>query len=117
VSEQADELVVETDLDADPAKVWRALTEPELLGAWLLPTPGEIDCTLLEAEPGRRLRYGWREAGGGIDSEVSFVLTPGPQGGTHLRIVHAPVVVSLAEARARARPATSPPIPPLKMAA
>jgi uncharacterized protein YndB with AHSA1/START domain len=116
MSELTEHIVVEADLEEAPDKVWRALSEPELLGAWLYPNdirpePGErfglddagrrIDCEVLEAEPGRRLRYSWREADGGVDSEVSFVLTPTPAGGTHLRVVHGPVVVSLSQARAR----------------
>jgi len=32
-----DEIVVECDLPDAPKKVWRALTVPELLGAWLMP--------------------------------------------------------------------------------
>lgn len=116
MSEDANAVVVEADLEAAPEKVWRALSEPDLLGAWLLPNdihpqPGErfafddeggrIDCEVLEAEPGRSLRYSWREADAGVGSEVSFVLTPTPTGGTHLRVVHGPVVLSMADARAR----------------
>ncbi|MFI4975154.1 MAG: SRPBCC domain-containing protein [Caulobacterales bacterium] len=116
MSELPDAVVVEADLEEAPDKVWRALSEPDLLEAWLFPNdirpePGErfaledggrrIDCEVLEAEPGRTLRYSWREADAGVDSEVSFLLTPAPGGGTHLRVVHAPVVVSLAAARAR----------------
>jgi len=115
MSEDADTVVVEADLDAAPDKVWRALTEPELLGAWLLPGEeegGEVDCELLEAESGKSLRYRWREADAGMDSEVRFVLTPTPDGGVHLQVTHAPVVVSLAKARARLRPAI-----PMRMAA
>lgn len=109
--DEANAVVVETDIEATPEAVWRALSEPELAAVWLAPgemsaEPGErftldddgraIDCEVLEAEPARRLRLAWREAGGGVASEVSFVLTPTPAGGTHLRVVHGPVVVSLA---------------------
>ena len=116
MTKDANAVVVEADLEAGPKTVWRALSEPDLLGAWLLPNdihaaPGErfafddegrrIDCEVLEVEPGRRLRYSWREADAGVGSEVSFILTPTPTGGTHLRVVHGPVVLSMADARAR----------------
>ncbi|HLZ84197.1 MAG TPA: SRPBCC domain-containing protein [Caulobacteraceae bacterium] len=115
--DEANTVVVETDIEAPPERVWQAFSEPELSAAWLPPgemstEPGDrftldddgrrIDCEVLEAEPARRLRLGWRETDGGLPSEVSFVLTPTPAGGTHLKVVHGPVVVSLASARPRA---------------
>jgi len=115
--DEANAVVVETDIEAPPERVWRALSEADLSAAWLAPgemstEPGDrftldddgrrIDCEVLEAEPARRLRLGWRDSGGGVASEVSFVLTPTPAGGTHLRVVHGPMVVSLASARLRA---------------
>jgi len=127
-------VVVETDLEAAPEKVWRALSEPALCGAWLLPgdvaaEPGHrfafddagrrIDCEVLEAEPARRLRLSWREAEGGVASEVTFDLAPTPAGGTRLRVVHGPVVASLAAARIRRAARLAIPSHPsgLKMAA
>lgn len=116
--EFSDSIVVDCDLDAPPAQVWRALTEPDLVAQWLLPLdrPGElspevgerfsfrpkpanganpIDCEVLAAEPQRLLRYSWRgtaaerdAAGRGLDSIVTFTLTETEGGGTHLRIVH-----------------------------
>ena len=102
-----DDIVVECDLLDAPEKVWRALTEPEIVAAWLMPndikaetghrfslgTESRIDCIVLEAEPCRLLRYSWREADEtnateGFDSIVTFELTPGAGGGTHLRVVH-----------------------------
>ncbi len=102
-----EDIVVECDLPEAPEKVWRALTEPEIVAAWLMPndiraetghrfslgTEGSIDCTVLEAEPGRLLRYSWRELSGsnetgGIDSVVTFELARTATGGTHLRVVH-----------------------------
>jgi uncharacterized protein YndB with AHSA1/START domain len=91
--------------------VWRALTQPELLAAWMMPNdikaePGTrfafagpdapIECEVLEAEPGRLLRYSWRERPGAkdmealpaFDSVVTFTLAGTLTGGTHLRIVH-----------------------------
>lgn len=88
----AADIVVDCDLDQPPETVWRALTEPKLLGAWLLPidllagakadragqrftledeTAGQatrpIDCEVLAAEPPRLLRYSWRGRDGDRD--------------------------------------------------
>lgn len=102
-------VVTECDLPHPPEKVWRALTVPELLGAWLMPNDirpieGErfaltddgsagdrIDCEVLEAEPCRRLRYSWRDGEArdkDLTSVVTFELSRAREGGTHLRIVH-----------------------------
>jgi uncharacterized protein YndB with AHSA1/START domain len=116
MTKDADTVIVETDIDAAPDQVWRALSEQELLEAWLLPSDAgreaddgfafddegrRIDCEVVEAEPSRRLRWRWREADAGTESEVVFTLTPTREGGTHVRIAHGPIVVSLGEARAR----------------
>jgi uncharacterized protein YndB with AHSA1/START domain len=45
-TDPSDSLVFECDFDEPPAKVWRALTEPELLEAWLkTDDPRRIDST------------------------------------------------------------------------
>jgi uncharacterized protein YndB with AHSA1/START domain len=109
----AEPIVFECDLPHSPALVWRALTERELLGAWLLPNdmrpkvgarfsfehagqqPGSsIDCEVLEVEPNRILR--WRQTEDGdsdsgwqpVTSVVTIELTDNAAGGTHLRLVH-----------------------------
>jgi uncharacterized protein YndB with AHSA1/START domain len=99
-------VIVDCDLDEPPEKVWRALTQPELMAVWLAegdikaevghlfelkPETGPIECEVLKADPGRELRLAWRErdeAGELIESEVTFVLTPTITGGTRLRLVH-----------------------------
>jgi uncharacterized protein YndB with AHSA1/START domain len=102
-----DGLEFEYDLAEPPEKVWRALTVPELLAAWMMPndirpeigsrfafagTEAAIECEILDAEPERLLRYSWREqpgdAGDPLDSVVTFTLARTVSGGTHLRIVH-----------------------------
>ena len=117
-------LVQEFELDASIDQVWRALTEPDLLAAWLEPDKvgaelgGPIDCRQLDAEPGRRVRYAWRGDGeaGPLDTEVTFELSPTEAGGVLLRVIQngfvpatmtsaRPRVVSLAAHRARRRPA------------
>ena len=106
-AETPQDIVLDYELDEAPEKVWRALTRPELVAAWLgpndieaevgrrfslEPTPGKpVDCEVLEADPERRLSYLWREAderGGAVDSTVTFEVTPTPLGGSHLRLVH-----------------------------
>lgn len=104
--DSADSLVFECDFEEPPEKVWRALTEPELLEAWLMneePREKEesrntnsTDCEILSAEPHRRLRYRWRDRESStedreprqVDSVVTVELSPGIGGGTHLRLTH-----------------------------
>jgi uncharacterized protein YndB with AHSA1/START domain len=103
-------IVIECELAEAPEKVWRALTVPELLAAWLMPNDmraevghrfhfrepanGAIECEVLAVEPHRLLSLSWRPAAraeigdGPIDTVVNFVLTRTAAGGTHLRVVH-----------------------------
>jgi len=109
-------VVVECDLPDSPEKVWRALTDRELVARWLMPgdirpevgarfqlrptdtqkagEPAPLQCEVLEAEPGRRLRWRQREPAESaparvfIDSVVTFDLSGIPGGGTHLRVTH-----------------------------
>ena len=104
-----DALEFEYDLAEPPEKVWRALTVPELLAAWMMPNDirpqtgsnftfagpdAAIECEILDAVPERLLRYSWREQPGDaarqdpLDSVVTFTLARTVSGGTHLRIVH-----------------------------
>lgn len=107
---QRDSLSIEVNLQHPPEKVWRALTEPELMAQWLLPVLGKkltlqtgasftlktqpqpkwdgaVRCRIVEVEPHRKLSYTW-VAGteNEIDTVVSFTLTPSDSG-THLLIV------------------------------
>ena len=87
-------LAFEYELDASPAKVWRALTVPELVERWL-PTasvrPSEappVSLRVIEANHGRLIRYGWHEADAPLtDSVVTFELAPNAAGGTTFRIL------------------------------
>lgn len=94
-----------------PAKVWRALTEPALIAAWLMendfqpvvghrytmrgiPVPavgfsGVVASEVLEIEPGRLLRISWRDANAGNDLNSTVTWTIVPEGtGTRLFLVH-----------------------------
>jgi uncharacterized protein YndB with AHSA1/START domain len=97
-----DEVRFETELDAPPGKVWRALTVPEFVARWLMPNDilaeeghafrlkgedGAIECETVEAKPPHTLSYSWREQGG-PDSLVRFHLAGTEAGGTRLTIVH-----------------------------
>ena len=132
----SDSLVFECDFDEPPQKVWRALTEPHLLNAWLSDDPsrsdpatagrvdhgasqaGSGDYEIVTAEPPRLLRYRWRDREDGGDksdarevhSIVTVELAPGAAGGTHLRLTHGEFrIVSVAPSMTavRVRPITS----------
>ena len=103
---QIETLAFEFDLKHAPEKVWRALSDPELLSQWLLPVvgltfergaafsfkappkagwDGTVDCRFLEIETHRKLSYTW-VVGDFIDTVVTFTLTP-TLSGTHLLLV------------------------------
>lgn len=102
---QTESISFEFDLRHAPEKVWRALTDPELLAQWLLPVmnfslepgaaftfatdpqpgwDGKVNCRLLAVEGQSRLSYAW--VVGDIDTVVTFELIP-TQSGTRLSIV------------------------------
>lgn len=102
---QTETITFEFDLQHPPEKVWRALTDPELLREWLLPVidlelqpgaaftfqapqqpgwDGVVNCRLLEVEEHEKLSYSW--VVGDLDTVVTFTLTPTPSG-TRLSLV------------------------------
>lgn len=112
-------VVTECDLPETPEKVWKALTVPKLLAAWL---PDAVNSEILAAEPNRLLRYRWPgreedrdERGQTLESVVTFELTGTSDGGTHLRVVHRLVVSAsnniLAFRRPGRKPVTSASVP------
>ncbi|MES2392551.1 MAG: SRPBCC domain-containing protein [Acidobacteriota bacterium] len=96
-------VVVEKELAHAPEKVWRALTEGELIARWLMANDfkpvvghrfqlrtqpvggwsGVIDCEVLEVVASQRLSYTWNTMG--VDTVATFTLTPTAEG-TALRI-------------------------------
>jgi uncharacterized protein YndB with AHSA1/START domain len=91
-------VVVERDIAHPPEKIWRALTQPHLIEAWLMKNDfkpavdhrfklsadwGAVDCQVLVVEPNRTLSYTW--AAYGLESVVTWTLTP-TGAGTHLRM-------------------------------
>lgn len=105
MSERDDAVVVECDLEAPLEKVWRALSEPDLVERWLGPDEAGIEIgEIHEVEPGRELTYGWRDRDGGRHSLVTFTLTE-VEDGVRLRIVQEPVAAPALICSAVRRPA------------
>ncbi|TMR03441.1 SRPBCC domain-containing protein [Actinomadura soli] len=98
---------VDEFLPHPPAKVWRALTDPDLLARWLMPSDfkpvvghrfafatrpipnigfdGTIACQVLDIDAERLLRISW--GGGSLDTTVTWRLVPEGRG-TRLFIRH-----------------------------
>ena len=104
---QTDAISFEFDLRHPPEKVWRALTEPELMSQWLLPVigfelapgkaftlqtqaypgwDGTVNCRMVEIDPQRKLSYTWVVGNMAIDTVVTFTLAP-TASGTRLSLV------------------------------
>lgn len=91
-------LVIEREMPHSPEKVWRALTQKQLMEEWLMkndfqpvvghrftfratPAPnwdGVIESQVLVVEPGVRLAYSWGTLG--MESVVTFTLIPTAKG-------------------------------------
>jgi uncharacterized protein YndB with AHSA1/START domain len=98
-------VVVEREIPHPPEKLWRALTQPHLIEAWLMKNDfapvvghrfnlsgewgGVLDCEILAVEPNKTLSYSWDfkhdDAAFDLRSVVTFTLTP-TSTGTHLRM-------------------------------
>ena len=96
-------LVIEKEMPYPPEKIWRALTDGELIKAWLMdndlqpvvghrfhfrttPMPqwnGVIDSEILVVEPNTKLSYRWDALG--LESVVTFTLAA-TKSGTLLRM-------------------------------
>jgi uncharacterized protein YndB with AHSA1/START domain len=108
-------IVFEADLPHAPEKVWRALTDAQLVSEWLMPNTllpvighrftfktqpigdwdGVVRCEVLAAEPPYLLRYSWKAGSNSagsvaptLDSVVTWTLTAIATG-THLKLEHA----------------------------
>lgn len=97
--------VVEREISHPPEKLWRALTQPHLMEAWLMKNDfepvvghrfnlrggwgGVLDCEVLAVEPHTTLSYTWNfkhdDPAFDLTSVVTFTLTP-TSTGTHLRM-------------------------------
>ena len=88
MSDAIESVVVECELPDPPEKVWRALTEADLVAEWLTSDESEpIEREVVLEEPPRLLRLAWRD-GRDVESLVTFELERTSTGGTNLRVVH-----------------------------
>jgi uncharacterized protein YndB with AHSA1/START domain len=91
-------VVVEREVPYPPEKIWRALTQPQLLEEWLMKNDfkavvghrfnfrgdwGAVDCQVMAIEPYKTLSYTWGAYG--LGSVVTWTLTPTGTG-TQLRM-------------------------------
>jgi uncharacterized protein YndB with AHSA1/START domain len=91
-------VVIEREMPYPPEKIWRALTQPRLIEAWLMKNDfkpvvdhrfnlrtdwGAVEGQVLAVEPNKALSYTW--AAYGLESVVTWTLTPASTG-THLRM-------------------------------
>lgn len=114
------EIVVDEVFPHAPETIWRALTDGELIGRWIMvPTgfapvvgtrftfqttaagawDGVIHCQVLEVVPHERFSYAWQGGhasnvgyGAPLDTVVTWTLAR-VEGGTRLRLVHSGFVV------------------------
>lgn len=98
ISSETRAVVIEREFPHPPEKIWRALTQPELIAEWLMknnfkPVRGQrfdlradwgtVDCEVLEVEPNKTLSYTW--ASYDLKSVVTWTLTA-TRTGTRLRM-------------------------------
>src|SRR5271165_4334428 len=91
-------VVVEREIPHPPEKIWRALTQPQLIEEWLMKNDfkpvvdhrfkfsadwGSVDCQVMTVEPNKTLSYTWGAFG--LGTVVTWTLTPAGSG-THLRM-------------------------------
>lgn len=91
-------VVVEREMPFPPEKIWRALTQPQLIEEWLMRTDfkpevghrfgltadwGGVDGEVLSIEPEKALSYAWNTKD--LRSVVTWTLTP-TETGTRLRM-------------------------------
>lgn len=92
-SAQNRSVVVERQIAHAPEKIWRALTQPQLIAEWLMKNDfvpvaghrfdfradwGSVACQVLAIEPHSRLSYQWDAMG--LESVVTWTLTPSGSG-------------------------------------
>lgn len=104
-------LLVEEFLSCPADRVWRALTDPDLMARWLMPNDFRLEaghrfaidsdpirryglggaghCEVLAFDEGKMLRIAWAAAESmrGLDSAVTFTMAP-DRDGTRLLIAH-----------------------------
>ena len=98
-------IVIELDTAADPARAWRAVTDPADVAEWfadVTPVDGigspyridfgdgsAVDGRVRALDPGRRLAYTWAWAGEeGPPTVVTWEVQPAEGGGARVRLTH-----------------------------
>jgi uncharacterized protein YndB with AHSA1/START domain len=91
-------VIVEREIAFPPQKIWRALTQPQLMAGWLMKSDfkpevdhrfrftadwGAVDCQVLALDEPRTLSYSWSSYG--VETMVEWTLTP-TETGTLLRM-------------------------------
>ena len=91
-------VVTEREIAYPPEKIWRALTQPQLIEDWLMKNDfepvvdrsftlrgdwGSVDCKVLSVEANKSLSYTWDAMG--LESVVTWTITPTTTG-AHLRM-------------------------------
>jgi uncharacterized protein YndB with AHSA1/START domain len=91
-------VVIEREVPYPPERIWRALTQPQLIEEWLMKNDfkpvvghhfdfradwGVVECHVLTVEQNRALSYTWGAYG--LESVVTWTLTP-TSAGTRLRM-------------------------------
>jgi uncharacterized protein YndB with AHSA1/START domain len=86
-------VVVEREISHPPEKIWRALTQPNLIEEWLMKNDfkpavghrfdlradwGAVACRVLAVEPNKMLSYTWEAYG--LESVVTWTLAPSSTG-------------------------------------
>jgi len=100
VATETRSVVIEREIPYPSERIWRALTQPQLIEGWLMKNDfrpivdhrfnlradwGAVDCQVLTVEPNKTLSYTW--AAYGLESTVTWTLTATGTG-THLRMEH-----------------------------
>lgn len=85
---ETEKLVQEYDLDAEPEKVWRAISLDEYRTQWFADA-GPDSSQIVSAKPGEEVSYRMRDDEPPfLESVVTFQIAPNQSGGTALRIIH-----------------------------
>jgi uncharacterized protein YndB with AHSA1/START domain len=88
MTDETRSIVIERELPHPPERIWRALTQGDLIADWLMKTDfqptlghrfnftadwGKVECEVTAIEPNRTLAYTWGAYG--LESLVTWTLT------------------------------------------
>jgi len=89
ISTDTRSVIMEREFPHPPERIWRALTQPQLIQEWLMKNDfqllighpfelrgdwGSVACKVLEIDPNRTLVYSWEA--NGLESVVTWTLVP-----------------------------------------